>query len=265
MSEFLKDARIYLYEIFIEGWKWLFSIFDLMGFILFLFPDLATRVGVNKHLVQIIGGTVFCLSFVIANFVSYRELLHKTEKTPFHLTFREDSVQWKNGGSSRGIPTDPFICTICLDIKNEGDEPGRLNDISVERIELSKEFAQNESKKVLWYKLNNDPNQPKTRLEFPHPLEARVWNFRLECRIEMQFLAQGEEWAKKLNDLHKFEIELSYKYESIDGDKSQETLTIHGTFADYRRKILSDWIRSKQYDLFFAAVDVDDLLNRIAC
>lgn len=61
-----------------------FSLFDILGIMLFFSPSLANEFTNNSSLIQIIGGGIFLTSFIIANYLSYQSLLEKVEKhSPF--------------------------------------------------------------------------------------------------------------------------------------------------------------------------------------
>jgi len=263
MKQLFSDMVAYAGATFWGGKKWLLDLFGILGIILYFSPRLAAHLELSELLRQFIGGGVFLLSFVGANFVSYRELRRKVEKKPAHITVRERSAVWQPSAYSQGIPINAFICDIHLDVNNEGDEPGRLNIISIERMELGESsFVDDEPSRILWYRESDDPNRGNIAIKFPCHVEAEAWDIRFVCRIETRFLVRTpEEWAKRLNHLRQFSIDLSYEYETMSGKRQKEGLSIQGSFVDFRRRILKGWLREKQYDLFFAAVDVGALLD----
>ena len=264
MRQLLNDIGAYVRAIFWEGRKWLFGLFDILGIILFFLPKYATRLELSKPLIQSIGGGVFLLSFVGANFIGYRELLRRAEKKPAQVRVQKRSVGWGSGGSAQGIPINPFICRIHLDVKNEGDEPGRLNFISIDRMELGTTFVSNQPSRVLWHKESDNPNQGSIPITFPYAVEAEAWNIRLECRIETTFLVTSpDEWAKQMSDLREFSIGLSYEYETFSGEQHRGTLVVQGSFTDFRKSVLKGWLTNKRYDLFSTAVDIDSLIDNL--
>ena len=68
-----KPANLFGYfkEVFIEGRQTVFTIFDALGIILFLFPTLAQSLVSNVSLTRIVGGLIFFASFLWANYTLY--------------------------------------------------------------------------------------------------------------------------------------------------------------------------------------------------
>ena len=64
----------YLKDIFTEGQRIVFTVFDIVGIVLFFFPSLAQSLINDVALTRIIGGSIFFISFLWANFSLYKKL-----------------------------------------------------------------------------------------------------------------------------------------------------------------------------------------------
>ena len=74
MRTFFRDLPEYLKAVFIDGQQRLFTLFDLLGVVLLIWPNLAEALVEDVRLARIIGGVFVLLSFVLANFAVYRRL-----------------------------------------------------------------------------------------------------------------------------------------------------------------------------------------------
>lgn len=64
----------YLRDVFIEGQIAVFTFFDLVGIILFFFPSLAQSLIDDVSVIRLVGGIIFFVSFLWANFNLYKKL-----------------------------------------------------------------------------------------------------------------------------------------------------------------------------------------------
>lgn len=74
MSRLLFDLLDYFKSVFLESSRWVLAIFDILGVILFFQPNLAESLLENTQTIRAVGGIIFLVSFVIANFALYRKL-----------------------------------------------------------------------------------------------------------------------------------------------------------------------------------------------
>jgi len=74
------DFWAYLKTVFVGGQQLVFSFFDVLGIVLFFFPNLAERLVRDETLTRRIGGGIFFLSFLMANFFLYRRLIQETSE-----------------------------------------------------------------------------------------------------------------------------------------------------------------------------------------
>jgi hypothetical protein len=70
----LLDFLSYLKEIFSEGKNLIFTLFDILGIVLFLFPHLAQGIVNNDQDVRTIGIVIALTSYLLANFSLYRKM-----------------------------------------------------------------------------------------------------------------------------------------------------------------------------------------------
>ena len=75
MNSIVRDAVAYLKAVFAEGKQWVFTLFDILGIILFLSPSLALQLVNDVQFARTLGATIFFISFIFGNFVAYRKLL----------------------------------------------------------------------------------------------------------------------------------------------------------------------------------------------
>lgn len=64
----------YLKDVFVESQRSIYSFFDIIGVILFFFPSVAQSLINDVTLTRIIGGLIFFISFLSANFNLYKKL-----------------------------------------------------------------------------------------------------------------------------------------------------------------------------------------------
>jgi hypothetical protein len=69
----------YLRDIFVGTWQTVLVLFDLLGIVLFVHPQVAVGITNNETLVRIIGGLLFLSAFLIANFSLYDRLAAKPD------------------------------------------------------------------------------------------------------------------------------------------------------------------------------------------
>ncbi len=70
----LRDLASYLKALLAEGRTVIFTIFDVLGFTLFLFPQLGQRFTEDEALARVVGGSIVLVSFLLGNFTLYRKM-----------------------------------------------------------------------------------------------------------------------------------------------------------------------------------------------
>jgi len=64
----------YLKDVFVESQRRILTVFDIVGIILFFFPSVAQSLITDVALTRIIGGLIFFVSFLWANYSLYKRL-----------------------------------------------------------------------------------------------------------------------------------------------------------------------------------------------
>ena len=64
----------YMKDVFVEGQRSVLTVFDIVGIILFFFPSIAQSLVTDIALTRLIGGLIFFISFLWANFSVYKKL-----------------------------------------------------------------------------------------------------------------------------------------------------------------------------------------------
>ena len=64
----------YMKDVFVEGQRSVLTVFDIAGIILFFFPSIAQSLVTDIALTRLIGGLIFFISFLWANFSVYKKL-----------------------------------------------------------------------------------------------------------------------------------------------------------------------------------------------
>ena len=64
----------YIKDIFIESRQRIYTLFDIVGIGLFFFPSVAETLITNASYARLVGGIIFFLSFVGANYNLYKKL-----------------------------------------------------------------------------------------------------------------------------------------------------------------------------------------------
>jgi hypothetical protein len=104
MVGLISDLFGYLKSVFFETWQKVFTLFDILGLLLFFYPKVARCLEDNPSLAKTIGGLMFFISFLIANFSLYRKLI---QDIPHQADLRL-AVQDNGFSYPHGIGRSPF-------------------------------------------------------------------------------------------------------------------------------------------------------------
>jgi HEAT repeat protein len=85
MTELISDYYAYLKAVLVESKQWVFTLFEIVGIALFFFPSLARVIASDELLARVLGAGIFLISFMIANFLAYRDLLRQSRKKPTYI------------------------------------------------------------------------------------------------------------------------------------------------------------------------------------
>ena len=254
MADIVSDLAAYLEAVFVETWHWLFTIFDVVGVVLFFYPQLAGGLTDNEALVRTVGGLMFFCSYLLANFSLYRKLardisyeadirLKVVEQGFGHSygsrrsPFREVQVS-PNGFTKDGLP-DWGSLGASIRIENVGHEEGQL----------VWEFEEAKSRLPPLFDLD------QVHIEFYTP--ARVagrGSFSIDFCFDVALTTQDPlTFAQALGNLIKskqrYQVVLRYSTSRVGGESKTRRLYIKGDFKSLHQGVLEYWDQHAFNDL----------------
>jgi len=254
MTKLITDFLAYLKAVFGETWKKVLTLFDILGIALFFYPTLAESLISNESLVRTIGGLIFFISFLLANFSLYSEL---AESTSYQADIRLEVVEkgftpsYGSGRSPfREVPKSPYgfdkqglpdWCYLWANISvvNIGYEKGQLAwELDRAKTRLPSLFA---------------PDKIRVEFYLPASLEGRN-SSRADFFLDV-LLTEREPhaFAQSLKALVKskqgYQIMLRHKTKRVGGESETRPLFIKGDFQDFYQKILTYWDNNGFKDL----------------
>lgn len=248
MTELTVDLFAYLKAVFVETWQKVFTLFDVLGIVLFFRPKLADFLIGDESLTRTIGGIIFSCSFLLANFSLYRQITEATSyKADIRLKvigekvfapsnnntgrtpFREIPGK-KKGVDSQGIPAWGYLLTN-IEAANIGYEPGKLIwEFDKTKIKLPALF-----------------NSDSFKVEFytPSSIAGRNW-YQGSFFFAILFTEQDPHaFAQTLKTLVKskqqYQVVLRYRTSRVDGESKTRELCIKGDFQNFYQKVLKYW------------------------
>lgn len=151
-----RDFLSYFKAVFTEGQPLVFAAFDIIGIVLFFFPQIAESLVKDLALTRAVGGFIFFASFLFANFSLYRRL-------------KQDVVSSLNEQSLKIYPhkNPPYnaakMIYVGSEIAKDLDVQVLYRDTSgIEQIKVVKEFFPKEDPKMWQHYYDYDflePNQ----------------------------------------------------------------------------------------------------------
>lgn len=234
----------YLSDVYFNARRWIFTIFDLVGIILILFPDVAANV-TNPTISRTIGAAILFLSFLIANFKAYYNLAEKiSEGAEIRLSVIEHGFVHSHSSRSpyRDLKVGPYgfnknglpgYCTLWAIIKaaNVGLEKGSL-EYSVEEKALK--FPQIFDRSTVVHAMEPVINLPART--------PQLVDFRLDIRLSTD---DPKEFAHNIKNMirrnEKYKIALKYFTIRVDGTSKVNKLVISGSVEDLCSKVIEHW------------------------
>jgi hypothetical protein len=249
MSRLIADVLAYLRAVFVETWQKVFTLFDILGVVLFFYPKLAGTLVSDESLARTIGGLVFFISFLLANFALYRKLAEANAyKADIRLEIVERSFSHSHGSGRspfREVASNPYgfnkqgipdWCTLWAKIRvaNIGYEKGSLDcEIDEAKTKLPPLFA-------------CDPDSSKVSFDSPiRGIEARSAS-SMDFFFDV-LLAEREPraFARPLKALIKskqgYQVVLQYKTKRVDGESEARQLSIKGDFHNFYQETQKYW------------------------
>jgi hypothetical protein len=256
MARLMDDLGAYLKEVIGEGKERVLLLFDLLGIILFFFPQLAEYVFRNEWLARRIGAVIFVLSFSWANFILYRKLkgrIDEYEDTRANIRFTKEkdfccrashhSRYFSHEGKSihqseilyrNGLPIG-VITGAELKGWNWSEECGHLV-WKITEVDLPPLFNLPKSGEGSFqWELRGDVSFDRIK-GFHYAFEAR---YKLPIEIAEQ---DPRSFAQGLSSVSSYRIVIQYHTKRVDNTESKpHYLTLKGDFQEFRDEICKQW------------------------
>jgi hypothetical protein len=240
----ITDLLEYGHAVFVEARQKVFTLFDLLGIILFIFPELAYSLTEDTGLIRTVAGVMFALSFFAANFVVYRKL---TDQLSFEADIRLQVLEQSfdhsygsrksfpeldnpHGYNSVGMP-DWASLWARIEIANVGHESGRLVwEIDKSRTRLPAVFAL-EGAKAEFFPAENVPAR-QTRIS--------------DLYFDIPFAERDPEaFARSLQSLigsrRNYQVTLSYRTKRVSSMSKARRLVLEGDFNEFHEMVCRHW------------------------
>jgi hypothetical protein len=246
MLELISSFAKYLDELLIEGISKAFTLFDILGIILFFFPSPANNLVQNEVTTRIVGGVIFFLSFLLSNFVLYRKYAAiYSEKADIHLEVSDNffnpstgtglapakNIQSSpHGFNKQGIPDWSSLYAVIL-VKNVGYEDGKLAwEFDPKKTEFPPLFNQ----ELIAYEFQVTPTVPARTEKVPAFFFAISFSERDPKRFAHAL--------KKLRESNeRYKVVLNYWTRRIDGETRLRRLEIKGNFDKFVEDVIDYW------------------------
>jgi hypothetical protein len=149
------------------------------------------------------------------------------------------------------MPLEP-VFLVTLDLINHGGQPATLSKLEVTNLNVKTALLDVRTPN---FKLH------KPFVSLPIHLPWVIGPGQREADIKLDIdIKFGErdvaKFAERLEELQgDYEIEIHYAYEDMDRSIYSHSITVVGSYDDFRKRILEKW-REKRPDLFARAVNV---------
>jgi hypothetical protein len=245
--------RAFLKAVFLESWpKIVFLVFDIIGIVVFFLPNLSSWCEMQAAWARVIGAGIFFLSFLLANFLVYRELAGQLlYKADIYLEYVESNFFPSAGGGSNpfrrqgnpngfsrlGIPDWGRLHAV-ISINNRGCEDGKLKwKLDETRINLPTSL----------FDIGSTQDDDFGGMGHSTIIEGGVFSFVRQLTVAVLFTEEDPHiFARKLKELieseARYEIIVRYWTERPDGTQTKpRDLPIRGDFQSFYRKTLEYW------------------------
>ena len=250
----------YLKAVFVETSRGVFTVFDVLGIALFLYPELASFLTNDESRVRIFGGLMFLCSFILANFLVYRQL---ASQIAYRADIRLD-VAYHNFGHSLGSRRSPFRevrkspggfneqglpdwATLHADIRirNIGYETGNL-DCGLDKAKTNlPSFFDLERVEHVFDAPSSIPGRTKNRAS----LFLDILFSTEDPRAFAQCLGNLIKPKRLIKRTRKYQVVLRYRTRCVDGESKTRRLYIRGDFQSFYQSVLEYWDKRGYDDL----------------
>lgn len=235
----------YLKEIFFESTQRVFTLFDILGIIILLLPNLTAQYITYAPYIRTIGAIIFFASFFLANYALYKK--YASDKAEIQMVVGDQFFNSSSGSRSHpingcrnsphgfnkeGLPDWGSLYTV-IEITNIGLEDGQLRwKLDKEKTKLPQLFDFDN------YRIEFNP--PKVIHPRKVPPDAPAFFFDIVFTDQDPY-----KFASAIKDLvlryEQYEIALQYWTVRVDGDSNPRTLIIKGGFQNFYHSVIKHW------------------------
>lgn len=237
----------YLVALFEETWQKILVLFSSLGVVLFFYPGLAINIAKDESLIKTIGGGIFFISFVLANYSLYKKL---AQEIPNRADVRLDILSVHFGPSSasrkpfREISVNPYGYTE-QGLPGWGTLQVDLRGRNVGCIDADRLIWEFEKAKAKWpplFDFEKGIVDPGALINKVAALDSSRGFFFLDVPFAEQ---NPDAFAQSLRELVKsrkqYQVEIPYRVGSIHGESNTQKLRIKGDFQNFYQEILEYW------------------------
>ena len=221
------------------------NIFSLVSLILALSAFFLLWLSDGNDIVNaIIFTSAAILSILAAGFYAWKEIV-ESYPTSANLSVEYKSCTFHSTGTRDGVPISPMQFRVNLDAINRGQESVVLTDIKIVKFNLNNKLFENAPSKTELLLLN--PPHGNNQISCPYIINGRQHIPNLEYRISVKMQAlKPIEFARNLGEFQDYEIELEYSFENMDRVINSRTISVLGSFKEYRERCIKEWSNNKQ-------------------
>ena len=233
----LRDFTAYLKAVFAESQRLVFTAFDVIGIVLFVFPHLAEGLVKDESLTRAIGGFIFFMSFLAANFMLYRRMA-RNDSSEVELQLKEHQAsldKWLNAANNRLslFPQITVTIHVKLNIYNHNQRPTHVK-LVVTSVDAEWELAGKPSDMKV--SVDRIISRSNTKSGNPFVLEPGEINDDVRLRAELLFTVPEENGFEYLGQLSHLTVRLGAE----QAGKKPTTLEIKCDVVPIHQKIEND-------------------------
>jgi len=244
MAELVRDIGRYFRAVFIESWRWIAIGFDIVGIVMFCSPSSLERLTQDEPLTRAVGGSIFFVSFLAANFSLYREIYHEGADIRLKVVqqhfgpstgSRQPSAfrhirRGHLGFNHQGLP-DWASLYARIELANFGFEEGTLLwDVDKSKTRLPELFDLDQSE--VWF--------------YPHasvpPRDSRHEDLFFDVLWTVE---DPRSFALALKELverkRRYKLVVRYRTKRVDSETRPRDLLIEGDFRVLYARVLEHW------------------------
>ncbi len=235
----------YIKAVFFESWQKVFSIFDLLGVLIFLYPNLTNKLTVDEITIRSIGGVIIFVSFVLANYVVYLNLCVNGADIRIST--------WLKHFGTGSLQRNPFAGVIANSFGfNDHGLPCwvtlyaqiKIANIGIEQGVFSWEIVRSKTKFPTLFDMNDIHYDFRPILNIPKR-ESRNEDLFVDMQFTVHDPCLFAQQLKKLSKSKKrYRVVIRYFTRRVDGDTKPRELKIEGDFVDFCEEITNYWHQS---------------------